>query len=311
MHHTSLWEGIFQKTAKVGRTKIWHQTHQPEKKSNSIFLGEIHTPPPKLHSRPLSSFPRSHVQHVHKAMNERKAQEGEKIKRWEKMFSESDPLYQAYHNDPNTSIWRRISPCLHHWSVKCPLGQKCGFPKEGQITGPHQEKECVNLALTSYRELERMVDASVHRMIEKRTQRESNEKLLALPIERFLLQYRLKLKRELCRNPNCKREDDGCDRAHSVWELFRQFDQPFLREYYSHHFSPVRPVLENKSSHKLELVCLSKFCRSQKFQRTAVLILTSNTGELVNPRISLICSCCGGLTHFLVYYISPEIVDTT
>lgn len=228
---------------------------------------------------------------------------------WNSFFREKDHFYLAYHKDSSESIWRRISPCLHCWSGKCPLGKQCGFPTENDVASLYQEEKIFDDALGNYKELQRLIEneKELLRLVEKRKRKawrkmiRNNQKLLSLPLERYLLQYRLALKKEMCRNKVCL-DTSSCERAHSIWDLFRQFDQPFLLDYYSHHFNKVfRPILPKKSSHKIELICLEVRCRSKSFHRSVRVILHTSTGELLEPRISLTCLCCGNVTHFLVY----------
>ena len=232
----------------------------------------------------------------------------EKIKRWGQMHFESDPLYSAYHEHHNNSIWRRLSPCLHHWSPdQCPLGRKCGFPTEEQVKSLYQEgDEVSSVALENYKEIERMLGEIVERMTErKKSEKRVNHKLLALPLERFLVQYKITLKRELCKNKYCsskvEEEEEKCDKAHSMRELFVQFDQTFLKEFYSHHFlTEVRPVLPKKSDIKIEFSCHK--CKSVYWQHSALVLLESLDGKLIEPRISRTCLYCSAVTHFLVYF---------
>lgn len=236
---------------------------------------------------------------------------GDQSDQWHKFYQETDHFYLSYHRNANDSIWRRISPCLHCWSGKCPLGEQCGFPSEQEVANLYKEERMVLDAMKNYKELQRLIENEKEaiRLIEKRKRKElkgmirKNQKLLSLPLERFLLQYKITLKRELCQMKHCL-EKSTCPRAHSVWDLFKQFDQTFLLEYYSNHFNKsFRAILPKKTkpSQRLELVCLEARCRSRIFHHSALLILHAITGELLEPRVSLTCLCCGNVTHFLVY----------
>lgn len=218
------------------------------------------------------------------------------------MHFDQDPFYLSFHEDCEISPWRRLSPCLHpHQS------HVCNFPTENDICEKYnQDDDTSHMALKHYKELEEMLMTKQPTVEQER----KNEKLLNLPIERYLTQYKIQLKRELCKNKNCQHyslpgDKEKCDKAHSIKELFTQFDQPFLKEFYSYHFTvhgggEVKPVLPKKRGHILELSCHK--CNSQYFQHSALLILNTIDGKLLEPRISRNCLMCGSSTHFLVYF---------
>lgn len=211
---------------------------------------------------------------------------------------DQDSLYLSFHKDCEISPWRRLSPCLH---ILC--HSKCNFPTEKDISERYnQDDDTSKMAFKHYKELEGMLlTKKLSHVVDSQRK---NEKLLNLPIERYLKQYQIQLKRELCKTKNCLVVNgDKCDKAHSIRELFSQFDEPFLKEFYSHHFlcgGTAKPVLPKGFGHTLELCC--HWCKSKYFQHSAILHLNSIDSKLIEPRISRTCLMCGSSTHFLVYF---------
>ena len=160
--------------------------------------------------------------------------------------------------------------------------------------------------MEKYRELERDL-ARIKKAAAEEADRvrgnRMNEKLMKLPLERFLLQYKIVLKRELCINRYCHttaREE--CDKAHSLRELFTQFDQSHLKEFYSYHFSQVRPFLPKTSKYTTKIEFSCHRCKSTHFKDPALLLLKSIQGDLIEPRVARTCLYCDVETHFLVYF---------
>ena len=185
------------------------------------------------------------------------------------------------------STWREACPCLYRLERKrgCPMGKNCEFSPSSVVYAEFIEiSDCL--------------------------QRWHNSRPLQIPppptraiiptLSYYLGIHGITLKREKCNNPRCMNDSD-CEKAHSITELFVQFNHSVLLNYF-------RELLGEKSLQSVlspgQFFYTALYCYHCNYPldcREPWVQTHSLKGELLRPSVQFQCHACDGINSFAIY----------